>query len=233
MDAFISSTRPKPTALFESAEIQDRDSVFVASIYPATTPDEARKAINHHKNTVHGPRKAAHEMAAWRYMALKTGKSGLGGPSDFEVKGNSDDDGEKYGGNRILKVMQNQGIIDAVVIVSRWFGGTLLGPVRFTHIEQSASEVCTKFKDKELVEDYVQQLKSLDEEVISLRKQLASESGTSEASKSPSKATNYDQLLESLDVDKAKRLVTARGKAVATLRKIQDQQSATEPTGIA
>ena len=70
--------------------------------------------------------------------------------------------------------------------------------------------------------------------MTSLRKQLASESGTpSEASKSPSKATNYDRLLESLDVDKAKRLVAARGKAVAALRKIQDKQSGTEPIGIA
>jgi putative IMPACT (imprinted ancient) family translation regulator len=120
MDAFVSSNRPKPTLLFESAEIEDRDSIFVAAIYPSASPEEAKNAIRHHKNIVHGPKKAAHEMAAWRYMVLKSGKSGLDGPGDFEVKGNSEDDGEKYGGNRILKVMQNHGIIDAVVIVSRW-----------------------------------------------------------------------------------------------------------------
>jgi len=232
MDAFLSSTRAKLKPIFESAEVEDRDSVFVAAIYPVSTPEEAKKVIRHHKNVIHGPRKASHEMAAWRYMSLKTGKTGLGGPSDFEVKGNSEDDGEKYGGNRILKVMQNEGIIDAVVIVSRWYGGTLLGPVRFTHIETCATQVCTKFKNKELVEDYVQQLVTLDEEVANLRKLLASQSETGEGSSSPTKSPNYDQLLESLDVDKAKRLVAARGKAVAALRKIQDKKAVTEPTGV-
>jgi putative IMPACT (imprinted ancient) family translation regulator len=120
MDAFVSSTRPKPKLQFESSEIKDKDSIFVAAIYPITSAQEAREVIRHHRNIVHGPNKAAHEIAAWRYMDLKTGKSGTGGPNDFEVKGNYDDDNEKYGGNRILKVMQSNGIIDAVVIVSRW-----------------------------------------------------------------------------------------------------------------
>lgn len=53
-------------------------------------------------------------------MSLKNGKTGLGGPDDFEVASGSDDDGEKYAGGRILKVMQAEGVLDAVVIVSRW-----------------------------------------------------------------------------------------------------------------
>lgn len=121
MDAFVSSSKPKHKLLFESSEIKDRDSIFVAAIYPISSIHEAKDAMRHHRNIVHGPKKAAHEIAAWRYMALKLGKSGTGGPSDFEVKGDYDDDGEKYGGNRILKVMASNGIIDAVVIVSRWY----------------------------------------------------------------------------------------------------------------
>lgn len=53
-------------------------------------------------------------------MVLKAGKSGLGGPEDFEVVSGSDDDGEKYAGGKVLKVMQAEGVIDAVVVVSRW-----------------------------------------------------------------------------------------------------------------
>ena len=32
----------------------------------------------------------------------------------------NDDDGEKYGSGKIAKVLQTEGIIDAVVVVSRW-----------------------------------------------------------------------------------------------------------------
>ena len=48
-------------------------------------------------------------------MVLKPGKSGLGGPDDFEVVSGSDDDGEKYAGGRVLKVIQAESVIDAVV----------------------------------------------------------------------------------------------------------------------
>jgi len=53
-------------------------------------------------------------------MVLKRGQTGLCGPEDFELQTGSDDDGEKWGGGKILKVMQSEGVIDAVVIVSRW-----------------------------------------------------------------------------------------------------------------
>lgn len=53
-------------------------------------------------------------------MVLKQGKSGLGGPDEFEVKSGSKDDGERFAGARVLKVMESEGVMDAVVIVSRW-----------------------------------------------------------------------------------------------------------------
>jgi len=241
MDSFVSSTKPKPALIYESSTIKDKDSNFVAAIYLATNPSEAQAAIRHHRLVVHGPKKASHEIAAWRYMAVKSGRSGVNGPGDFEVKGNYDDDGEKGGGGRILKVMQGQGVIDAIVIVSRWFGGTLLGPARFTHIETCAMEVCTKFKNKELVEEYIGQLKELDDEVAKLRKSLASSADnddnnnteqSGESSTRSTKLPNYDQLIDSLDVEKAKRLVAARGRAVSALRKLQDERNVTEPIGL-
>lgn len=51
---------------------------------------------------------------------LKKGKNGLGGPDDFEVRSGREDDGEQYGGVRILKGMESEATLDAVVIVSRW-----------------------------------------------------------------------------------------------------------------
>ncbi len=55
-----------------------------------------------------------------------------------------DDDGEQYGGKKILAAIRDrfgarpqQGWF---VGVSRWFGGTLLGPVRFRHIASAAHD---------------------------------------------------------------------------------------------
>lgn len=53
-------------------------------------------------------------------MALKEGKTGLMGEDDFECKDGSEDDGENWAGGRVLKVMKEEGVIDAVVIASRW-----------------------------------------------------------------------------------------------------------------
>jgi len=121
LDSFIVSKRPQPEPLVTSQEIRDRGSTFVANIYPATTPDEAKARAECLKHLVHRSKPATHEIAAWRCMVLKHGQTGLKGPEDFELMQGSKDDGENWAGGKVLKVMQSQAIIDAVVIVSRWY----------------------------------------------------------------------------------------------------------------
>ena len=120
LDVFITNkvTQSKPIAI--SQEIRDRGSTFVANIYRATTLEEVKSRISHLKHYEHRHRKASHEIAAWRIMALKTGKPGLEGPNDFELVQGSKDDGESWAGGKVLKVMQKMAVIDAVVVVSRW-----------------------------------------------------------------------------------------------------------------
>ena len=120
LDAFITSKRPQPEPVATSQEIRDRGSIFIANIYQASTPEQAKARLNHLKHVVHRARKATHEISAWRCMVLKQGRTGLGGPDDFELLQGSKDDGESWAGGRVLKVMQNMAVIDAVVIVSRW-----------------------------------------------------------------------------------------------------------------
>lgn len=38
-----------------------------------------------------------------------------------------DDDGERYGGDRVLKVLNEIGAVDVLVVCARWFGGDMLG----------------------------------------------------------------------------------------------------------
>lgn len=81
------------------------------------------------------------------------------------------------------------------------------------------------------------QLKELDDEVTELRKSLVADKALSKESpsaipESPSKkATTYEQLLASLDTEKAKRLLNARRKTVETLKKLQNAKVNDEPTG--
>lgn len=120
LDAFVRSSRPTPHPLATSQEIRDRGSTFLGTLFRAATADEAQKAVAYVKNVLHGSRRATHEISAWRCMVPKPGKSGLGGPDDFELRSGSDDDGEKYAGERVLKTMKAEGAMDAVVIISRW-----------------------------------------------------------------------------------------------------------------
>ncbi|KAI8465318.1 MAG: impact-like protein [Monoraphidium minutum] len=49
-----------------------------------------------------------------------------------------DDDGEAAAGGRLLHLLQLAKAEDVVVVVSRWFGGILLGPSRFALISNCA-----------------------------------------------------------------------------------------------
>lgn len=120
LDSFIQLSRPRPDPVATSQEIRDRGSTFVATLYLASTPAEARSRINHVKHVLHRSHPASHEIAAWRCMVLKHGRTGLGGPDDFELSVGRIDDGEQWAGDKVLNVMQAHGIIDAVVVLSRW-----------------------------------------------------------------------------------------------------------------
>ncbi|KAI0827985.1 ribosomal protein S5 domain 2-like protein [Trametes gibbosa] len=239
LDSFVKSSRPPPKPIATSQEVRDRGSTFVGNVFTATSPEDARRAVRHLRNVTHGSRPATHEIAAWRCMVLSTGKSGLGGPDDFEILSGYDDDGEKYAGGRIQKVMQAEGVIDAVVVVSRWYGGEMLGPVRFDHIEMCTREVCQTFRLKDDMATSIATLTSLDDILASLRVEFATlmsnirpmdsdikddpPAGTeSEATTSApimkKVRTSYVTLEESLDITKAKRLITARENSIKSVK---------------
>lgn len=118
----------------------------------------------------------------------------------------------------------------------------MLGPVRFSHFETCAREVCRTFRLKDDMESYVATLTSLDDILASLRAELAEllakkeppESSSADGapdstpSQSPTttstvagtsrKAPNYKELQTSLDVNKAKRLITARESSIKSVK---------------
>lgn len=75
-------------------------------------------------------RKATHPaMFAWRTVS-PTGQVAQG----------SDDCGEGGAGARILSVLETARAANVLVVVTRWYGGTPLGPARFRDISRVAHE---------------------------------------------------------------------------------------------
>ncbi|XP_077866496.1 protein IMPACT-B-like [Saccoglossus kowalevskii] len=52
-----------------------------------------------------------------------------------------EDDGETAAGGRLLHLLQILEVCNVVVVVSRWYGGILLGPDRFKHINNAARNI--------------------------------------------------------------------------------------------
>ncbi|XP_078001157.1 protein IMPACT-B-like [Glandiceps talaboti] len=52
-----------------------------------------------------------------------------------------EDDGETAAGGRLLHLLQILNVSNVLVVVSRWYGGILLGPDRFKHINNAARSI--------------------------------------------------------------------------------------------
>ena len=96
-----------------SATIEARRSRFLADLARAPTEEEARAVID--------AARRAHHDARHHCSAFILGVDG-------RVE-RSNDDGDPSGtaGAPMLEVLRGSGLSDVVVVVTRWFGGTLLG----------------------------------------------------------------------------------------------------------
>ena len=54
--------------------------------------------------------------------------------------GDNDDDGESQAGGRLAHLLDILDLENVLVVVSRWYGGTLLGPDRFKMINTAARQ---------------------------------------------------------------------------------------------
>jgi len=134
------------------------------------------------------------------------------------------------------------------------YGGTLLGPARFSHIETCAMEVCKAFKQTEELQDCLTSLRMLDDMLSGLRKTLAdfdverearavadpslATSTTSASSEFQSYTAGSKEGAEiliagmkarlpdynNLDIAKAKRLVKARESSIQSVKVLIDNK---------
>ena len=54
------------------------------------------------------------------------------------IRADCDDDGEDAAGGRLLHMLTLLDVRDVMVVVTRWYGGTQLGPSRFKYINNAA-----------------------------------------------------------------------------------------------
>jgi putative IMPACT (imprinted ancient) family translation regulator len=226
--------------IYASDSIHDRSSIFVAHYSPDLSAKSLQDCIDF--------KSASHRIAGWRSRSKQ--KLLLSTASPLFQSG-FDDDGEKYAGKKLVKVLEEMNV-EGAVVVARWYGGVLLGPVRFKHIENCAKQAVRKYlaersgprvrqveqestkrqkvdaSEKER-ERLTQELPERDESISALRKLLADTKGDSASSTAdgsrvtPTKSVDYGAL----SIEALRRLERARDATIAfLLRSIDEAEKA-------
>ncbi|WFD28344.1 hypothetical protein MNAN1_003353 [Malassezia nana] len=200
----------------QEAYIEDRHSVFIGYAMRLTVAspthisallDKLTRVIHpaipvgklppQFRNSAPSKRGSTHDMYAFRVMQLKPGRTGLNGPSDFGIEQGKEDDGETWGSDKIMRVIRELGASDVLVVVSRWYGGELLGPVRFEHITNVARAALQAFLMQEQIHDLRAELQRFDQKIA-------------EARQLPYNVNTY----QGLRIEQGKRLLLARKKTL-------------------
>ena len=119
----------------EIAEVVEKKSKFIANIFHVESLEEAEEKIKIIKKNYHDAR---HNCVAYRVA------------ENGQIVEKSSDDGEPSGtaGGPMLNILQKNNLCNIVVIVTRYFGGILLGTgglVRaYSDATQKAIEKCIK-----------------------------------------------------------------------------------------
>jgi hypothetical protein len=113
--------------------VTEKKSVFLARAAEVHSVDEAKSFLAHLLGTDKKAAKATHNITAWRIQ----GENGV----QFQ---DCDDDGESAAGGRLLHLLELMGVWNAMVVVTRWYGGVHLGPDRFRLINQAARDAMVK-----------------------------------------------------------------------------------------
>lgn len=112
------------------AEFEEKKSVFIGHASPVKTEQEAKEYINEIKRS---NKEARHNV----YAYIVGENCGIQRYSD-------DGEPQGTGGIPVLEVIKKNGITDCVVVVTRYFGGILLGAGGLTRAYSKAAAVVVK-----------------------------------------------------------------------------------------
>uniref|UniRef100_A0A3Q3CUC9 Impact RWD domain protein n=1 Tax=Haplochromis burtoni TaxID=8153 RepID=A0A3Q3CUC9_HAPBU len=110
--------------------ITDRRSTFQPHLAPVVTPRQVKMVLEKlYENKKIAS--ATHNIYAYRIYC----------EDKHSFLQDCEDDGETAAGGRLLHLLQILDVRNVMVVVSRWFGGILLGPDRFKHINNCARNI--------------------------------------------------------------------------------------------
>ncbi|RXN01524.1 Protein IMPACT [Acipenser ruthenus] len=110
--------------------ITDRRSTFQPHLAPVVTPKQVKMVLDKlYENKKIAS--ATHNIHAYRIYC----------EDKQTFLQDCEDDGETAAGGRLLHLLQILDVRNVLVVVSRWYGGILLGPDRFKHINNCARNI--------------------------------------------------------------------------------------------
>uniref|UniRef100_A0A3Q2Q4N3 Impact RWD domain protein n=1 Tax=Fundulus heteroclitus TaxID=8078 RepID=A0A3Q2Q4N3_FUNHE len=110
--------------------ITDRRSTFQPHLAPVVTPRQVKMVLEKlYENKKIAS--ATHNIYAYRIYC----------EDKHSFLQDCEDDGETAAGGRVLHLLQILDVRNVMVVVSRWYGGILLGPDRFKHINNCARNI--------------------------------------------------------------------------------------------
>lgn len=121
-----------PTGWTTSASVTLKASTFVARSLRVSSPTDARAAVHRLLAENRDLREASHNMTAWRVHG------------DHGIIEGCDDDGEKGGGSHLLELLRSNGTTGILLVVTRWYGGIMLGTDRWRLINQVARDALSQ-----------------------------------------------------------------------------------------
>ncbi|XP_075350630.1 protein IMPACT isoform X3 [Mycteria americana] len=122
--------------------ITDRRSTFQAHLAPVVTPRQVKRVLEKlYENKKIAS--ATHNIYAYRIYC----------EDKQTFLQDCEDDGETAAGGRLLHLMQILNVRNVLVVVSRWYGGILLGPDRFKHINNCARNILVEYNYVHSVEE--------------------------------------------------------------------------------
>lgn len=107
-----------------SSSISLKKSTFVARATTITDPSQRPSLLKSLLDTTPSLRTASHNVWAYR---IRPSASSL----STHVRESSHDDGETGGGDLLLRVLRDANVVDTLVVMTRWYGGVMLGPDRW------------------------------------------------------------------------------------------------------
>jgi hypothetical protein len=132
---------PVPT-IYHSHRITDRKSKFQAHFSRCWSEEEVQAVIDLVRNDSKCSQAVHPCIYAWRLESNTPGDVMIG----------SSDDGEGGAAAFLENLLQTRNISNGVLMVTRWFGGTLLGPDRFRHITNISEILLNQVFDQSFIE---------------------------------------------------------------------------------